>query len=1100
MGLTVTAFNPGLTPGSVAFQGASGLSQDNANFFYDSTNHRLGLGTTTPRYVLDVNGSINASGGSQNSGPRNTGLSVGGGQFVVTNIGNSSNLFIGDVVGANTTGSVGYYNTIIGLGAGANIPDVSAGGGNTNTIVGHFAAVALTTGSGNAIFGANAGAALTTGNHNNIFGPAAGLALVSGDNNTFIGFNAGALQTSGSNNILIGAGNAASTTGSSQLNIGNAIYGNLSTGNIGIGSTSPAALLAIQGTAGFATTLFAVASSTGTQLFTVLPNGNVGIGTNNPSAPIQVQSGANFVQLDPSNAKIRIFSSGVLDGQITASTTMTIGAQNGFAFNSSVNVSGVLGSTGELVSGVTGATGAGGTLTLRPAAGNAPYISFVESGVGFRGTLGYAAASADLVYQSGGTGALGSGTERFRITSAGNVGIGTTSPTGRLDAISADNSNGTNIITAYANNLSQGQSLRYDGLHAVGTNATVDVNIVAQGSGNVILTPSGTGQVIFTSGLNMLTSGASGNVYGYGNSINGQYGTNANGILYINLDSYQNGPTQFRDTEIANGKGANVAFFQGSTGNVGIGTTSPTSTLFVQGTGATNPFTIASSTGTQLLTVLPNGNVGIGIMAPSYALDVRNNSVDNIGWGGTDAARGVVSWASGTARVFATSGNTLSLGANGTTNYVTINTTGNVGIGTTNPTSLLYLSSSGNTIATIDASLEAGLKFTKANSLKWELYSPSGSNDFRFYDGTADRMTIQNGGNVGIGTTTPTALLSFASSTSASGGINFGDATANLYRSGFGTLKTDGAFTAAGNLQANQGMFIQTSINNDGKIAVFPGPSVGPSLGSSLSLNALVSGSAFQTFSIYAQGGSVNAVNMSVTDGNGGTHMPIYMTTNSNQPIAFQATGGGNVGIGTTSPPVASLDLWGNLNVGTSSTPTLFVNTATRFVGIGTNNPARPLDVLDTTSGNNPVARFEYGAGSGQIEILGASASGANINFGAVGGTTNLGAVAYNNSTNALSFRTNSVSNRMVIDSNGNLGIGTTNPISLLNIEGPNTVAFTQVAQFDAGNAGGAPAGAYIGIGPASASLRNDGARIYGGRWTDNRGVRIAQVPRLELR
>jgi hypothetical protein len=48
-----------LTQGSVVFAGASGVySQDNSNFFYDATNHRLGIGTTTPAAPLDVAGGI----------------------------------------------------------------------------------------------------------------------------------------------------------------------------------------------------------------------------------------------------------------------------------------------------------------------------------------------------------------------------------------------------------------------------------------------------------------------------------------------------------------------------------------------------------------------------------------------------------------------------------------------------------------------------------------------------------------------------------------------------------------------------------------------------------------------------------------------------------------------------------------------------------------------------------------------------------------------------------------------------------------------------------------------------------------------------------
>jgi hypothetical protein len=67
---TATAF----TSGSVVFAGASGTySQDNANFFWDDNNNRLGLGKTNPITTLDVNGSISA------------GYSISGQEIVVYN-------------------------------------------------------------------------------------------------------------------------------------------------------------------------------------------------------------------------------------------------------------------------------------------------------------------------------------------------------------------------------------------------------------------------------------------------------------------------------------------------------------------------------------------------------------------------------------------------------------------------------------------------------------------------------------------------------------------------------------------------------------------------------------------------------------------------------------------------------------------------------------------------------------------------------------------------------------------------------------------------------------------------------------------------------
>ncbi len=55
---TSTAF----TLGSVVFAGASGVyTQDNAKFFWDNTNFRLGINTATPAFSLDVVGTANIS-------------------------------------------------------------------------------------------------------------------------------------------------------------------------------------------------------------------------------------------------------------------------------------------------------------------------------------------------------------------------------------------------------------------------------------------------------------------------------------------------------------------------------------------------------------------------------------------------------------------------------------------------------------------------------------------------------------------------------------------------------------------------------------------------------------------------------------------------------------------------------------------------------------------------------------------------------------------------------------------------------------------------------------------------------------------------------
>ncbi|HMA78552.1 MAG TPA: tail fiber domain-containing protein, partial [Candidatus Paceibacterota bacterium] len=69
--------------------------------------------------------------------------------------------------------------------------------------------------------------------------------------------------------------------------------------------------------------------------------------------------------------------------------------------------------------------------------------------------------------------------------------------------------------------------------------------------------------------------------------------------------------------------------------------------------------------------------------------------------------------------------------------------------------------------------------------------------------------------------------------------------------------------------------------------------------------------------------------------------------------IRFQSDGtdrvtidfAGNVGIGTTSP-ASRLDVWGGLQVGTSSTPLLFADTSTNRIGINNSAPAWGIDAV----------------------------------------------------------------------------------------------------------------------------------------------------------
>ena len=79
---------PALTNGSVLFSNGTTLEQDNANLFWDNTNNRLGVGTSSPQQRLHINGSLLA-GSSNTSGLffniANDSLSISNYRIVVKN-------------------------------------------------------------------------------------------------------------------------------------------------------------------------------------------------------------------------------------------------------------------------------------------------------------------------------------------------------------------------------------------------------------------------------------------------------------------------------------------------------------------------------------------------------------------------------------------------------------------------------------------------------------------------------------------------------------------------------------------------------------------------------------------------------------------------------------------------------------------------------------------------------------------------------------------------------------------------------------------------------------------------------------------------------
>ena len=132
------------------------------------------------------------------------------------------------------------------------------------------------------------------------------------------------------------------------------------------------------------------------------------------------------------------------------------------------------------------------------------------------------------------------------------------------------------------------------------------------------------------------------------------------------------------------------------------------------------------------------------------------------------------------------------VGNNGATEAMTILNSGNVGIGTTGPIAKLQVAGeiraqdlSGHGYLSVygaSGSTAAEVNLGRAGSRIWH-FGMNASNDFNFVEsGVAERLTVKPGGNIGIGTTTPTAVLH----------LKAGTATANTAPLKFnsGTLNT----------------------------------------------------------------------------------------------------------------------------------------------------------------------------------------------------------------------------------------------------------------------------------------------------------------------
>ena len=337
--------------------------------------------------------------------------------------------------------------------------------------------------------------------------------------------------------------------------------------------------------------------------------------------------------------------------------------------------------------------------------------------------------------------------ERMRIDSSGNVGIGTTSPTTGKLVIDADNNavglrlnGGTTTGQSFGSRIRAGTNSSDYGLLVEDTSA--NTILVARGNGNVGIGTSSPSVKLHLSG----TSGTSLRITDNFPTIQLQDASETDKNFQIRVD----GQLLRFQTQNDAFSSASEKMVINSSGNVGIGTSSPDANLEVEGT-ISLPLFLSRQV----------NNVGVGVGVGFRLYDSANNLTNYASIFGSieDNTNG----SEDGRLVFQT------LEGNSLTEKMVIDSSGNVGIGTSSPASKLHIfdggSSVNNTITfgNPSATPKAEIKHTASGNEFLNISckgTTSGFGNIAFYTGPTpdERMRIDSSGNLLVGTTSTTSI------------------------------------------------------------------------------------------------------------------------------------------------------------------------------------------------------------------------------------------------------------------------------------------------------------------------------------------------------
>jgi hypothetical protein len=352
----------------------------------------------------------------------------------------------------------------------------------------------------------------------------------------------------------------------------------------------------------------------------------------------------------------------------------------------------------------------------------------------------------------------------------GDLIASSTIATGNIadNAVTSDKISG--ITTAH---ITEGSNLYYTNARARGA-VSVSGNALSYNSSTGVITSNFEESPTFTGAVNItgdLDIGATD-----GNNAVMKLSANTGNWVFTNVQSSRN-------LEISDSDGTGTVMVINTSGNVAIGPNSPTSRLSISGLQAAIDITRGNSgdskwefssdstalyfsemsTGTRayMMTIKETtGNVGIGTTSPQHLLHLKstisgptgiiientNNaqSLDIDFWNNAGAAQGRIRYNEG-AGSFDFFPNV------GASSVMTMLYGGNVGIGTTSPGQKLVVTGNIGTSGSVLFDDNQGINFGNSNA---KIYGSS-SDGIKFNAGGSEGMRFNQSGNLGIGTTSP---------------------------------------------------------------------------------------------------------------------------------------------------------------------------------------------------------------------------------------------------------------------------------------------------------------------------------------------------------